>query len=190
MTSPVREVLAGAVHLVVRHRRSAYSCALLATAVNTVPDLARQVLVWDDPSRWHALAVDVVGVLTAVLAQLWVTGALVDLPGGGDVRRRGALGRGVRVGLRAVRTAPGTVLAGVAAGGAVSAVLTLPASIAALGADQVLGPLRAPDVGAFAVAAVSDVVASAVTLPFLALVLLLVGARPVRNGADRARGEP
>jgi hypothetical protein len=190
VTGSARDVLTRALRLLVRHRRTAYLTAALATAVNTVPDVVRQLLVRDDPSRWHALAVDVVGVLTAVLAQLWVTGALVDLPGGGVARRRGALARGTRVGLRAVRAAPATVLAGVVAGGAVSAVLTLPASVAALGAGQVLGPLRDPDAGAFAVATVSDVVASAATLPFLALVLVLVGAGRVRDGGDRVTGEP
>ena len=69
------------------------------------------------------------------------------------------------------------MLAGMAAGGAVSALLTLPASIGALRLDRVLGPLDSPGVGAFTVAAVSDVVASTVTLPFLALVLVLVAAR-------------
>ncbi|SCX53230.1 hypothetical protein SAMN03159343_2941 [Klenkia marina] len=184
------EVLAQALRVLVGHRRAAYAAAALATAVNTVPDLARQVLVWEDPSRLHALAVDVVGVATAVLAQLWVTGALVDLPSAGPLRLGGALVRGTRTGWRAVRAAPGTVVAGVAAGGAVSAVITLPASIGALGAAHVLGPLGSPAVGAFAVAAVSDVVASVVTLPFLALVLVLVGAGPVGPGAGRAPGSP
>jgi hypothetical protein len=68
------------------------------------------------------------------------------------------------------------VLAGVVCGGAVSALLTVPASVAALGLDRVLGPLDAPGVGAFTVATVSDLVASAVTLPFLALVLVLTAA--------------
>jgi hypothetical protein len=81
---------------------------------------------------------------------------------------------------RAVRRAPAAVLGGVVLGGAVSAVLTLPASVGALGFRHVLGPLGAPSVGAFTVAAVSDAVASCVTLPFLALVLALAGgsARP------------
>jgi hypothetical protein len=43
--------------------------------------------------------------------------------------------------------------------------------VAALGVDGVLGPLGSPGAGAFAVATASDVVASVVTLPFLALVL-------------------
>jgi hypothetical protein len=58
-------------------------------------------------------------------------------------------------------------------GGAVSALLTLPASVAALGLERVIGPLDAPSAGAFTIATVSDVVASAVTLPFLAVVLVL-----------------
>jgi len=186
----VRAVLTGALALLVRHRRPAYAVAAVATAVNTVPDVLRQVLVWDDPSRLHALAVDVVGVATAVVAQLWVTGALVDLPGGGRARWRGALTRGTATGWRAVRRAPGTVLAGVAAGGAVSAVLTVPASVSALGAGRVLGPLDTPGVGAFVVAAASDVLASVVTLPFLALVLVLVGAGRVRPGGRRAPDRP
>lgn len=75
------------------------------------------------------------------------------------------------------------------AGGAVSALLTVPASVAALGANRVLGPLEDPSVGAFAVAAVSDVLASTVTLPFLALVLALVGRTvetPPGQGTARA----
>ncbi|GHE10076.1 hypothetical protein [Klenkia taihuensis] len=186
----VRAVLAAALALLVRHRRRAYAAAAVATAANTVPDVLRQVLVWEDPDRWHALAVDVVGVATAVVAQLWVTGALLDLPRGGPARWRGALVRGTAVGWRALRRAPGTVLAGVVAGGAVSAVLTVPASVAALGADRVLGPLDTPGAGAFAVAAASDALASVVTLPFLALVLVLVGCAPVRPGDRRAPDRP
>ena len=186
MSARTRDVLAEALGLLVRHRRAAYAAAALATAVNTVPDVVRQVLVWEDPSRLHAAAVDVVGVATAVLAQLWVTGALVRLPDGGAATARGALPRGLRLGWRAVRTAPGTVLAGTAAGGAVSALVTLPASVAALGAGHVLGPLGGRGVGAFAVAALSDVLASTLTLPFLALVLVLVGTGRVQPGAGRA----
>ena len=166
----LREALA----LLRRHARAAYLVSLTATAVNLVPDVLRQVLVWDDPHRAAALAVDVVGFGTGLLAQLWVTGALVGLPAGQGPRRSGALGRGTGLAVRAVRRAPGTVLAGVVAGGAVSALLTIPASVAALGFDRVLGPLDAPGVGAFAVATASDVVATAVTLPFLALVVVLV----------------
>jgi hypothetical protein len=86
-----------------------------------------------------------------------------------------------------VRTSPAAVLAGVVLGGAVSACLTLPPSIAALGLDGVLGPLDAPSAAAFTVATVSDVVASAVTLPFLALVLV-VTAGSTRQVAGKGGG--
>jgi hypothetical protein len=87
--------------------------------------------------------------------------------------------------VRAVRLAPLTVLAGVVVGGAVSALITLPASVLALGADRVLGPLDSPGVVPFAVATLSDAVASAVTLPFLALVLVLAsGWRAARPGTS------
>ncbi|WP_369130846.1 hypothetical protein [Modestobacter roseus] len=167
--------LRAALRLLGRRWRAAYLAALVAAAVNTVPDVLRHVLVWDDPRYAAALAVDVVGFGTALVAQLWVTGALTGLPDGGRLRAGGALGRGTRTALAAVRRAPGTVLAAVVAGGAVSAVLTLPASVAALGLDRVIGPLDSPGVVPFAVATVSDLVASTVTLPFLALVLVLVG---------------
>ena len=171
---PVAGVLRAAVQLLVRHWRAAYLTSLAATLVNTVPDVLRQVLVWDDPRVGAALAVDVVGFATALVAQLWVTGALAELPGTGRPALAGALRRGTGLAWRAVRTAPGTVLAGVVCGGAVSALLTVPASVAALGLHRVLGPLDAPGVGAFTIATVSDLVASAVTLPFLALVVVLV----------------
>ncbi|MCF6743667.1 hypothetical protein E9529_05140 [Blastococcus sp. KM273128] len=179
MTTAVRPLptARAALALLTRHWRRAYLAAVVATLVNTVPDVLRHLPVWDDPRVWTAVVVDVIGFLTALLAQLWVTGAVADLPEGGPLRPRGALGRGTRLALAAVRTAPGTVATGVVLGGAVSALLTVPASVAALGADQVLGPLDDPAASAFAVAAVSDVVASAVTLPFLALVLVLAGRR-------------
>ncbi len=166
-----------ALALLARHWRPAYLAAVAATLVNTVPDVGRQLLVWDDPSVAAAVLVDVVGFLTAVIAQLWVTGAVAGLPGDGRLRPAGALRRGTDLAWTAVRRAPGTVAAGAVLGGAVSALVTLPASIAALGLPQVLGPLDAPSAGAFAVAAVSDVVASALTLPFLALVLVLAAGR-------------
>lgn len=182
--------LSTALRLLRRYAPAAFVASVIATAVNTVPDVLRQVLVWDDPRLWAALAVDVVGFLTALVAQLWVTGAVAGLVDGGRLTLAGALGRGTALAVRAVRRAPGTVLAGVVTGGAVSALLTLPASIAALGADRVLGPLDSPDVGAFAVATVSDFVASAVTLPYLALVLVLVvvatGFRAGSPGTSRA----
>ena len=150
-----------------------------------MPDVLRQVLVWDDPSRGAALTVDVLGFLTGLIAQLWVTGALVGLPDDRALAPAGALGRGTTVAVRAVRLAPVTVLAGVVVGGAVSALITLPASVAALGADRVLGPLASPGVVPFAVATLSDAVASAATLPFLALVLVLAaGWRPARPGTS------
>ena len=173
---PVTGVLRAAVTLLRRHWRVAYLTSLVATLVNTVPDVLRQVLVWDDPRVAAAVAVDVLGFTTALIAQLWVTGALADLPGTGRPAPGGALRRGTGLARRAVRTAPATVLGGVVCGGAVSALLTVPASVAALGWDRVLGPLDAPGVGAFTVATVSDLVASAVTLPFLALVLVLTAA--------------
>jgi hypothetical protein len=180
-------VVGEALRLLGRRAAPAYAAAAVATLVNTVPDVLRQVLVWDDPSRVHALLVDVVGFLTGLAAQLWVTGAVARLATGGRGTWRGALPRGTALAWRAVRHAPGAVLAGVVLGGAVSAVLTLPASVAALGSGSVLGPLGAPPVGAFAVAAVSDAVASCVTLPFLALVLALAGgsARPPAGRSAR-----
>ncbi|MGY1844597.1 hypothetical protein [Modestobacter sp. SYSU DS0875] len=168
--------LGAALRLLGRRWRAAYLAALIAASVNAVPDVLRQVLVWDDPRYAAALAVDVVGFTTALIAQLWVTGAVAGLPDGGPLRTGGALHRGAVLAVRAVRRAPGTVLAGVAAGGAVSALLTIPASVAALGLDRVIGPLDSPGVVPFAVATVSDWVASTATLPFLALVLVLLGA--------------
>ena len=185
MTAP--ETLRAAVALLVERRRPAYLAAAGVTAVNTVPDVVRKVLVWDDPSVGHALLVAVIGVLTATLAQLWLTGALVDLPRSGSLRLAGALGRGVRLAVRAISVSPGRVLAGLVVGGATSALLTFPASVWALGWDRMLGPLDSPGVGAFAVAAVSDVIASVVTLPFLSLVLILTAGLAVpAAGRDRS----
>ena len=156
-----------------RHWRPAYLAALAATLVNTVPDVVRQLLVRDDPRLAAALLVDVVGFATGLVAQLWLTGALAALPDDGALAPAGALRRGAGLAWRAVRGAPGAVALGVVLGGGVSALLTLPASVAALGPDRVLGPLDSPGAGAFALATASDLVASAVTLPFLALVLVL-----------------
>jgi hypothetical protein len=142
-----------------------------------VPDVVRQLLVRDDPEVSAAVLVDVVGFATGLLAQLWVTGAVAALPADGGLTPAGALRRGAGTAWRAVRAAPGAVALGVVLGGAVSALLTLPASVAALGLDGVLGPLGSPGAGAFTVAAGSDVVASAVTLPFLAVVLVLAAGR-------------
>ena len=177
----------GAALAVLRRRwRPAYLAALAATLVNTVPDVVRQLLVRDDPSVAAAVLVDVVGFATGLVAQLWVTGAVVALPTGGALAPAGALRRGAGVAVQAVRAAPGAVALGVVLGGAVSALLTVPASVAALGADRVLGPLDSPGAGAFTVAALSDLVASAVTLPFLALVLVLAAGRRL---ASTPRGQ-
>lgn len=179
----VRETLA----LLRRHAGRVYAVSLAVTLVNTVPDVLRQLLVYRDPSLAHALLVDVVGFGTGLVAQLWLTGALTGLPGTGRVRPGGALGRGTATALRAVRTSPAAVLAGVVLGGAVSALITLPASVAALGLGQVIGPLDAPSAAAFTVATVSDVAASAVTLPFLAVVLVLTaGSTSQFAGKGRA----
>ncbi|SDD51044.1 hypothetical protein SAMN05660690_4445 [Geodermatophilus telluris] len=176
----------GALALLRRHAGRVYAVSLAVTLVNTVPDVLRQLLVYDDPSVAHALLVDAVGFGTGLLAQLWLTGALTGLPDDGRVRPRGALVRGTATALRAVRTSPAAVLAGVVLGGGVSALVTIPPSVAALGVDGVLGPLDAPSAAAFTVATVSDVVASALTLPFLALVLVLV-AGSTRQFAGKGR---
>ncbi|GAB3200278.1 hypothetical protein GCM10027261_31930 [Geodermatophilus arenarius] len=178
----VREALA----LLRRHAGRVYALSLAVTLVNTVPDVLRQLLVYRDPSVGHALLVDVVGFTTGLLAQLWLTGALTGLPGDGRLRPGGALGRGTATALRAVRTLPAAVLAGVVLGGAVSALLTVPASVAALGLERVVGPLDAPPAAAFTVATVSDVVASWATLPFLAVVLVLT-AGSSRSFAGKGR---
>jgi hypothetical protein len=185
VTAPA-PVVGTALRLLRHSARSVYLAAAAVTLLNTVPDVVRQVLVWDEPSTAAALVVDVVGFLTALAAQLWLTGAVVDVPAGGGVRRGRALRRGTAVAWQAVRRAPATVLAGVVLGGGVSALLTVPASVAALGWRRVLGPLDAPPAGDFVVATVSDAVASWVTLPFLALVLVLAAqVRPDRRpGTD------
>ena len=151
----------------------------IAGSLGVRPDAAR-----DDVAL--PLLVDVVGLTTGLLAQLWLTGALTDVPGGGRVRTAGALPRGTATALRAVRVSPAAVLAGVVLGGGVSALVTLPPSVAALGFDGVLGPLDAPSAAAFTVATVSDVVASWLTLPFLALVLVLA-AGSTRQFAGKGR---
>ena len=166
-----------------RHWRPAYLAALAATLVNTLPDVVRQLLVRDDPDVAAAVLVDVVGFATGLLAQLWVTGAVGALPAGGGLTPAGALRRGAGTAWRALRGAPGTVALGVVLGGAVSALLTVPASVAALGLDGVLGPLGSPGAGAFAVATGSDLVASVVTLPFLAVVLVLAAGRRLTSAS-------
>lgn len=157
--------LAEPVRLLRGPHRQAYAVGLLASVLLAVPDLGRQLLVRDDPSRWHALLVDVVGVLSATLVQVALVGAVTGTP----LRRW--LPAGTARLLRVVRARPGLVLAGLAAAGAVSAVLTLPASVAVLGAGQVLGPLHGPALWRLVVAQLSDLVATAVTAPYFAVLV-------------------
>ena len=77
------------------------------------------------------------------------------------------LRHGTGIVLDALRIRPRTLLLGLVAAGAVSAVLTLPVSVAALGASQVLGPLRDASLGALLVEQASDVVATAVTAAWI-----------------------
>ncbi len=174
------EVVRSSLRVLRRHWRLAYLASAAAALVNTVPDVLRQVLVWRDPSTAHALGVDAVGFGTGLVAQVWVTGAVAGLVTGGRLSPRGALRRGAATAVAAVRAAPGAVLAGVALGGSVSGLVTLPASVAALGWRQVVGPLGDPGAGAFAVAAVSDAVATFATLPVLAMVLVLAAVTDPR----------
>ncbi|WP_448616811.1 hypothetical protein [Modestobacter sp. URMC 112] len=182
MTAPAPAVRS-ALRLLRRHAGAVYAASAGITLLNTVPDVLRQLLVWDDPRIAAALLVDVVGFLTGLAAQLWLTGVVAGLPTDGGLRLRGALGRGVALAARAVRRAPGTVLAGVLLGGGVSALVTLPASVAAIGLHRVVGPLDDPSAAGFAVATASDAVASWLTLPFLAVVLVLAAGRGRGDGA-------
>ncbi|MCW2777156.1 MAG: hypothetical protein JWN17_881 [Frankiales bacterium] len=150
-----------------RSRPRDYAVGLLAAALLGVPDLLRQLPVRDDPSRWHALLVDVVGVLSAAVVQLALVGVLNGV---------GAAG-GLRLVLDALRRRPGTVVAGLAAAGTVSALLTLVPSVALLGYGQVLGPLHDPPLSRLVLAQVSDVVATAVTAPWFAVLVGVVTGR-------------
>jgi hypothetical protein len=177
-----------ALGLLRRHAGTVYLASAAATLVNTVPDVVRQVLVWDEPRIGSAVLVDVIGFLTGLVAQLWLTGAVAGLPAGRGLAPRGGLRRGAALAWRAVVRAPRTVLAGVVLGGGVSALVTLPASIAAIGFGRVLGPLDSPPVGGFVVATVSDAVASWLTLPFLALVLVLAAGGSAGRSTPEVRG--
>ena len=144
-------------------RRSAL-LAGLAVALTLAPlDLGRQLLVRDDPSRLHALLVDLVGVATGAVAQVVLVGLLAA--------RRAWLTAGVRLVLAALRRRPAALVAGLLLAGAVSAVLTLPVSVAALSPGQVVGPLDGPPLSALLTATASDVVATAVTAPYFALLV-------------------
>ncbi len=135
---------------------------LVAATLLGVPDLLRQLPVRDDPSYAHALLVDVVGVLSAGVVQVALIGMLAGLPW---------LSGGARLLLVAVRRSPGTVLAGLVAAGGVSALLTLVPSVLLLGLDQVLGPLQDPPLRDLLLAQVSDVVATALTAPYFAVLV-------------------
>ncbi len=135
---------------------------LAVAAVLAVPDFARQLPVRDDPSRLHALVVDVLGVASAAVAQVVLIGMLAGLPW---------LSGGTTLLLRAVRRRPGAVLAGLVVAGAGSALLTLLPSVLLLGYAQVLGPLRSPPLRDLVLAQLSDVVATAVTAPYFAVLV-------------------
>jgi hypothetical protein len=164
-------VLADTARRLVGPRRAALGWGLAGALLLAVPDLARQLLVRDDPSRLHALLVDAVGFLSGGMLQL----ALVGLLAGEPARRW--LTSGVLLLGEALRRRPGTVLTGLVAAGGVSALLTLPPSIAALGWRQVLGPLNDPSLSALAVAQLSDVVATALTAPYFALLVARCAGR-------------
>ncbi len=143
----------------------------IALALLLVPlDLGRQLLVRDDPSRLHALLVDVLGVATATIGQLALVGALAGTSGW--------LSGGTRLTLAALRRQPKGFLTGLVAAGAVSALLTVPASVAALSVSQVIGPLDSPSVGALLVATASDALGTAVTAPYFAVLVGLLAIPP------------
>ncbi|MCW2607046.1 MAG: hypothetical protein JWO60_1739 [Frankiales bacterium] len=160
-----------------RYTARAFGLGLLLSLLLAVPDLLRQLPVRDDPSSLHALLVDAVGVLSAAVVQVALVGLLA--------------GRGARSGpgllLAALRRSPGVVVAGMAAAGAVSALLTLLPSVLLLGYGQVLGPLQDPPLRDLVLAQLSDVVATAVTAPYFALLVGLVATGP---GARPAAARP
>lgn len=148
-----------------RYTPAAFAVGLAGALLNAVPDLGRQLLVRDDPSRLHALLVDVIGVLTAAVLQVGLVGLLAG------ARPARWLPEGLRLLLAALRRHPRPLLTGLVAAGTVSALLTLVPSVALLGFGQVLGPLRGPSVGTLLLAQLSDVVATAVTAPYFALLV-------------------
>lgn len=180
-TAPVRAALQD-----YRARLPAALGAGVLLALLLLPlDLGRQLLVRDDPSLVHALLVDVVGVLLATAGQLALVGALTG-------SRPGRwLADGTARTLAAVRRHPRAVLLGLVGAGVVSGLLTLPVSVAALGADQVLGPLEDPPLAALVVASLSDALGTAVTAPFFALLVgRLTGRGADRSTAAAARARP
>ena len=153
-------------------RPGAFVLGLCGALLLAVPDLLRQLPVRDGQGGWPAsLLVDVVGVLTAAAVQL----ALVGLVNGAGA----AAGPGLV--LAALRRRPGVVVAGLAAAGLVSALLTLVPSVALLGFRQVLGPLEGPPLSHLLLAQASDVVATAVTAPWFGVLVGLVVAEPARR---------
>ena len=138
----------------------------VALALVLLPlDLGRQLPVRDDPSLLHALLVDALGVVLATVGQLAVVGALTGS------RPARWLADGTARTLAALRAHPAPLLLGLVLAGAVSGLLTVPASVLALGADQVLGPLQDPPLSRLLVAGASDAVGTAVTAPFFALLV-------------------
>lgn len=151
---------------------------LLAALLLAVPDLGRQLPVRDDGSRVNALLVDVVGVLSAGVVQVALIGLLAGLP---PLRGGAALLRD------AVRARPGTVLAGLVAAGATSALVTLLPSVLLLGPGQVLGPLQDPPLWQLVAAQASDVLATALTAPWFAVLVRQV-ARAGNGDAPTSGG--
>ena len=150
-------------------RPRTFLLGLAGALLLAVPDLLRQLPVRDGQGGLPAaLLVDAVGVLTATVVQLGVVG-LVN--GTGAVSGPGLV-------LDALRRRPGVVVAGLAAAGTVSALLTLVPSVALLGYGQVLGPLDSPPLRDLLLAQLSDVVGTAVTAPFFALLVGLVVSGP------------
>jgi len=134
-------------------------------------DLARQLPVRDDPSRLAALLVDLAGVAVATIGQLGLVGVAAG------ARPAAWLPVGATHVGRALRAHPRALLAGLWAAGAVSACVTIPVSVAALGATQVLGPLQSPSTSALLVATAGDAVATALTAPYFAVLAAGLGAR-------------
>lgn len=166
----VRAPLLHALRLVVGPERRVFAVGVVAALLLAVPDLGRQLLVRDDPSYPHALLVDVVGFVSAALVQVALVGGAAHAPG------RRWLTTGLRLVLAGLRQRPAVLVSGLVCAGAVSALLTLPASVAALGAGQVIGPLHGPPLSALLVAGASDALATAVTAPYFAvLVVSLTG---------------
>ena len=153
--------------------RSDLALGLAGALLLAVPDLARQLPVRDDPSRLSALLVDAVGVASAAVLQIALIGLLAGRP---------PLRGGAGLLAAAVRRRPGGVLRGLVGLGAVSASLTLLPSVALLGPAQVLGPLSDPPLRDLVLAQLSDVVATALTAPWFAvLVRQQAGQEPPRS---------